>query len=331
MLNSNFPISRTIMVASWNNKTTADEVAEYLSSEIKDKNVLVTGVSLGGIGGEAARVVAKYGNLVILGGRNQEKLDETAASIKAEIPTANLRTLILDLTSLPSVEAAAATVNSWTEPIHVLINNAAVPTRKELTLIEGVEVQFRSNFVAPFLFTNLILGRIKAAASADFSPRIVNVGSSAHRFSPVRLEDYNFTDGSYNQFVGYGQSKTADILFSVELAKRLAKYGILSYSVHPGAAWTPGALAMKPELIKLGLIDEDGNALSASVDEFKSLGAAAATHIAAAFDPSIKDQSGSYLFDCQVRKDLVAPHAIDPEISAKLWALAEKLLGKNFE
>ncbi|KAI0049359.1 NAD(P)-binding protein [Auriscalpium vulgare] len=240
------------MVASWNAKTTADEVAEYLSSEIKNKNVLITGASLGSLGSEAARAVAKHANLVILAGRSQEKLDQTVAFIKGETPTANLRTLVLDLDALASVKAAAATVNSWTEPIHVLINNVAVKLPKELTLTEGVEYQFHGNFVAHYLFTNLILGRIKAAASADFSPRIINVSSEAHAFSPVRFEDYNFSDGSYTQFSAYGQSKTANILFTVELAKRYAKDGILSFSLHPGVIWTPGAQSLKEELVGMG-------------------------------------------------------------------------------
>ncbi|KAI0045922.1 NAD(P)-binding protein [Auriscalpium vulgare] len=317
------------MAASWNAKTTADEVAKYLSSEIKNKNVLITGASLGSLGGEAARVVAKYGNLVILAGRNQEKLDQTVASIKAESPDANLRTVVLDLTSFASVKAAAATVNTWTEPIHVLINNAAVTPLKDLTLTDDVESQFYGNFLAHFLFTNLILGRIKAAASADFSPRVVIVSSAAHAISPVRFEDYNFKDGSYNKFVAYAQSKTADILFSVELTKRYAKDGILSFSLHPGSIWTAGSLTLKEDLIQIGVLDKDGN-VQAGAEEFKSLPAGAATHIVAAFDPSITGQSGAYLADCKVRNEIVAPHAVDPESAVKLWALAEKLVGQTF-
>ncbi|KAI0049331.1 NAD(P)-binding protein [Auriscalpium vulgare] len=318
------------MVASWNAETTADEVAEYLSSEIKNKNVLITGASLGGLGGEAARVVAKHADLVILAGRDQEKLDQTVAFIKGENPTANLRTVVMDLDSLASVKAAAATVNSWTDsPIHVLINNAAVKLPKELTLSEDIEYQFHGNFLAHYLFTNLILGRIKAAASADFFPRIVNVSSSAHRYTPVRFEDYNFSDGSYSQFSAYGQSKTANILFTVELAKRYAKDGILSFSLHPGVISTPGAQSLKKERIALGTIDKDGNPKPGSQPR-KSLSAGTATHIVAAFDPAIKGQSGAYLSDCQVHNDLAAPHAVDPENAAKLWALAEKLVGQTF-
>ncbi|KAI0046927.1 NAD-P-binding protein [Auriscalpium vulgare] len=316
-------------VASWNAKTTADEVAEYLSAEIKNKNVLITGASLGGLGGEAARVLAKHGNLVILAGRSQQKLDQTVAFIKEENPTANLRTVVLDLNSLASVKAAAATVNSWSEPIHVLINNVAVMFPKELTLSENVEYQFHGNFLAHYLFTNLILGRIKVAASADFSPRIINVSSTAHRFSPVRFDDYNFTDGSYTQFAAYGQSKTANILFTVELAKRYAKDGILSFSLHPGVIWTSGAQSLKEELIALGAIDEDG-VPQPGFEERKSISAGTATHVVAAFDPDIKGQSGAYLVDCQVRNDLAAPHALDPESAARLWALAEKLVGQTF-
>ncbi|KAI0049358.1 NAD(P)-binding protein [Auriscalpium vulgare] len=255
---------------------------------------------------------------------------QTVNAIKTENLTANLRTLVLDLDSLASVKAAAVTYGIiYLLRIQVLINNAAVKVSKALTLTEDVECQFHANFLAHYLFTNLILGRIKAAASADFFTRIVNVSSSSHAFGPVRFEDYNFSDGSYHHLSAYGQSKTANILFTVELAKRYAKDGILLFSLHPGAIWTPGVLGVKEELIALGAIDEDGNPKPGS-EEFKSLSSGVATHIVAAFDLSIKDQSGAYLVNCQVRNDLVSQHAVDPENAAKLWALAEKLVGQTF-
>jgi NAD(P)-dependent dehydrogenase (short-subunit alcohol dehydrogenase family) len=200
--------------------TEAEEVATYFENEIKGKTVLITGATWGGLGAEAARVIAKHhAALVIVAGRKQESLDDTIQKIKAENSSANLRSLILDLSSLESVRSAAAEVNTYSESIDVLIYNAGIMGGPHYTTKDGLEGQFGTNHIGPFLFTNLILPKILASKTG--ASRIVNVTSIAHIITPVIFEDPLFDNGkTYNKWWAYGQSKTANILFARELSNR---------------------------------------------------------------------------------------------------------------
>jgi len=316
-------------MSAFDKSSTAEEVATAFQDQIKGKNVLITGVTLGGLGAETARVIVKYASLVILGGRSLEKTQATMAVLKAETPAANLRALTIDLLSWDSVRAAAKEVNAYSEPIHVVINNAVVPPVKSYTTVNGIESQFYGNQLSTFLFTNLILPRVRAAASSTFRPRIIIVSSMGHGLSPLRIDDYNFKDGAdYVPMLVYGNTKAHNILYASELARRLAPEGIDVYSLHPGSIMTNGAKSLQPDLIALGLINADGTPNDKI--SWKTIQEGTATHIAAAFDPSVKDQPGAYWVDCQPHNDMVAPAAADPENATKLWALSEKLIGQTF-
>ena len=148
-----------------------------------------------------------------------------------EYPTASLSPLLIDLASLESVENAAREVNGYKENIDVLMNNAAIMTTPYFKTADGFEGQFHTNYLGPFLFTNLILGKLLANPKS----RIVNVSSSGHHFGPVFFDDYGFSDGKkYEPWWAYGQSKTAKILFTRELVKRYKNKGLFSFSTHPG-------------------------------------------------------------------------------------------------
>ncbi|KAK9761280.1 hypothetical protein K7432_013937 [Basidiobolus ranarum] len=178
-------ITIIITADKFNNETTAEEAAALFANDIKGKAVLVTGGTLGGLGAEAARVIAKYSaGPVILSGRKQDALDDSIKKIKEETPEAKLRSLIIDLASLESVRHAAKVVNEYSEPIDILINNAAIMASPYSTLTDGFESQFGVNHLGPFLFTNLILPRILASKTG--APRIVNVSSIGHGFGPAR-------------------------------------------------------------------------------------------------------------------------------------------------
>ncbi|KAI5478133.1 NAD(P)-binding protein [Pseudohyphozyma bogoriensis] len=257
-------------------------------------------LSQGGVGAEASRVIAKYAALVVLAGRSLDKLQETETVIREETPDASLRLLVVDFASFDSVRAAAAEVNAYVEPIHVLVNNAAVlgtPTSTFMTLPGTfIEFQFGTNHLGPFLFTNLIKPRLIASPCS----RIVNVASLGHESCPL-LADPSFNGGKdgYVSFKAYAQSKTATMLSAVALAERWKQDGVTAFSLHPGV--------------------------------LKSLGQGAATHIVAAFDPSIADQSGSYLFDCAVHNERAKGYALDKAEAERLWKLSEELLGQKFD
>eukprot|EP00918_Siedleckia_nematoides_P005413 GHVU01011936.1.p1 GENE.GHVU01011936.1~~GHVU01011936.1.p1 ORF type:complete len:187 (-),score=12.83 GHVU01011936.1:406-966(-) len=162
--------------------TTAEEVGQALSANVKGKNVLITGVAPDGLGGEAARVTAKYANLVIIAGRNLDKLEQSVKQIKSETPAANIRTLVVDFTSLESVRRAAAEVIAYSEPINVLINNAGIMASPYSVTAEGFESQFGTNHLAPFLFTALIFPRLVEDSSPSSPSRVINISSRGHFF-----------------------------------------------------------------------------------------------------------------------------------------------------
>jgi len=305
--------------------TTAEEAATVLASQIKDKNVLITGVSPKSLGAEVARVIAKFGaGLIVIAGRSKAKLEQTEKDIKSEIPAANIRLLLLDLNSFVAVRAAADEVLAYPEPLHVLINNAGIMGIDYRKTVDGHEAQFGVNHLGHFLFTSRIFPKLRESGTS----RIINVSSKGHRLSPIRFDDVGSSNGEkYDRWEAYGQSKTANILFSRELARR----GVLSFSLHPGSIITNlSDSAPMEDLIKFGAYNEKGEPINNETYPWKTLTEGTATHIVAAFDQAIISQSGSYLEDSNVHDDLAAPHATDMEGAKKLWELSEQLIGEKF-
>ncbi|KAK3045612.1 hypothetical protein LTR09_012820 [Extremus antarcticus] len=238
----------------FNKDSTAEEVAGVLAGNIRGKTstilqpfrveeypnlirrnitVLITGVSPGGLGAETARVICRHQpGLVILAGRDLTKVGQTQEAIRGESPAVRTGLLELDLGVQADVRKAANELNGYKEEIDCLINNAgimAVPFRLNP---DGIESQFGTNHIGPFLFTNLIMEKLLAAKDGA---RVVNVSSAGHRRERIRFHDFNFEDGtSYDKWKAYGQSKTANMLFSVALADRLGRLGLRSFSLYPG-------------------------------------------------------------------------------------------------
>lgn len=142
-----------------------------------------------------------------------------------------------DLTRFDSIRAAAATINNLVKKKDVLINNAGIMGVKDYTVTpEGLESQFGANHIGHFLLTNLLIAKLLAAGKGA---RIVNLTSNGHQMEEMRFDDYNFDNGkAYDPWLAYGQSKTANILFTVSLTEMLASNCIMSFSVHPGGIKT---------------------------------------------------------------------------------------------
>ncbi|KAI0014746.1 WW domain-containing oxidoreductase [Xylariomycetidae sp. FL0641] len=324
------------MSAKHGAKTTASELAAELASEIQGKVVLVTGVTPKGLGAVFAEAIAGAGPaLLILAGRNPAKAEQTAAAVRAANAEVATRVLELDLGSLAAVRRAAATVRSWADVprIDVLVNNAGIMAVDYRLSPDGLESQLATNHVGPFLFTNLVADQVLASAA----PRVVNVSSDGHRLNPMRWGDYNFDGGkTYNKWHAYGQSKTANMLFTLSLAEKLAGRGLLAYSLHPGVIgtnldnhldWAEGGPSL--QAVDRALGNREGWA------EFtwKTPDEGAATHVYAAFAPALKDHNGAYLKDCHVADpfvDTVKPWATSQVEATKLWKLSEKLVGQEF-
>ncbi|KAJ5348386.1 putative short-chain dehydrogenase [Penicillium brevicompactum] len=325
------------MPAPYNTHTTTDELVTDYTAIIKDKVILTTGVSSGSLGGFFVQSIAKAKPAwIILAARNTEKLRNTAAEITEAQPDIQVRTLQVDLGSLKSVREAAAQVNSWDDipVIDVLVNNAGIMAVDYSLSPEGVESHLATNHLGPFLFTNLIIKKILAAKE----PRIAVVSSDGHRMHPIRFYDYNFDDGkTYDRWFGYGQSKTANMLFAISLAQKLGiKHNLQAFSLHPGVIWTNLGNHLDWSVDLDGLKNADrslGNREGWKEFEAKPLERGAATHIYAAFDPGLKANNGGYLIDCHVAdplEDTVLPWATSSLEAERLWQLSEKLVGQEF-
>ncbi|KAJ6554964.1 hypothetical protein DFH09DRAFT_1365927 [Mycena vulgaris] len=309
--------------------TTSEEVVEAFSAQIAGKNVLITGTSLNGLGFEAARAIAKHANLVIITGYNLERLKLSEEAIKKDVPSASIRPLVLDLSSLAAVRKAAAEVNAYPEPIHVLVNNAVGPMSSFKLTVDSLESQMATAHIGPFLFTKLIAPKLLAAGTASFTPRVVFVSSTAHASGPgINLLTVRHPDPATPASVSYSQAKCANILAAMELSKR--SHGkINAYSLHPGVIFTNGCNnpETKVTLQGTGILGPDGKPTTKS--EWKTLSQGAATTVAAAFDTRLDDKPGTYLVDCVEANDQVAPHC-SADTAEKLWTITEEIVGESF-
>lgn len=210
-----------------------------------------------GLGRETVRQVAKHNPaLIYLAARTKSKAEATIEELKAENANAAPITFLeLDLASFESIKKAAATVNSSSERLDLLINNAGVMATPAGTTVEGYEQQFGTNHVGHALLTKLLLPKLKETASKHpgVDVRIVNVSSGAHRLAPS--DGYPFAGlkgdlADYNTFTRYGISKLANIHFTQELAKQHPE--IKCVSIHPGAVNTnlsSGITSTRPWLV----------------------------------------------------------------------------------
>jgi NAD(P)-dependent dehydrogenase (short-subunit alcohol dehydrogenase family) len=324
------------MASRYSASSTADELTTDYAAQIKGTTVFVTGVSPGGLGAVfATSIAAAQPATLILAGRNPAKTKQTADAITKAHPSVSLRVLELDLGSLAKVRAAAEVVNGWSDipNIDVLVNNAGIMATEYSLSPEGFESQFATNHLGPFLFTNLLMGKLLASQS----PRVVMVSSDGHRLNPIRFDDYGFDKGeSYNKWHAYGQSKTANMLMAISLAQKLRNKGLLSFSLHPGVIGTNlgGHIDWAVDFPTLQAADRAfGNAEGWREFSFRSPQAGASTHVYAAFDPELKDHNGAYLLDCRLAdpwKDTVKAWATSSVDAERLWKLSEKLVGQTF-
>jgi NAD(P)-dependent dehydrogenase (short-subunit alcohol dehydrogenase family) len=301
--------------------TTTDEVLEGV--DLHGKVAIVTGASTG-LGLETARALASVGAEVVLAGRDSSRVDAAAATILERVPDAHLEQGALDLTSLDSVRAFAEWFANEHDRLHLLINNAGVMYTPFDHTAEGFEMQFGTNHVGHFLLTCLLVPLLLA----DPPSRVVNLSSGGHMGSDIVWDDVNFERREYDKFASYGQSKTANILFSVELDRRLADRGVHAYAVHPGMIATELGRYMTKDDFQ-SLMDRAKNSPSGGMPAYKTVEQGAATSVWAATAPELDDHGGTYLADAQVTNQH-APWARDPQSARRLWTLSEEMVGQTF-
>ena len=209
-------------------------------------NCLITGAS-GGIGRATAIALARRGANLWLLCRNRERGQATVDAIRDEIPGSRVELLLADLASLKEVRKAAAEFLALGEPLHVLLNNAGLANMQRRETVDGIEETLAVNHLAPFLLTHLLRERLVESAPA----RVVTVSSGAHAFGRIDMDDLQRTR-KYSGLRVYGESKLANVLFTYELARRLAGTGVTATCLHPGGVRT-GLGQQNPNSILKGL------------------------------------------------------------------------------
>lgn len=313
--------------SGFNARSTSTEVIKGIN--LTGKIAIVTGGNTG-IGLETTKTLAAAGATVIVPARDVEKAKKNLQGVS------NVEVEPMDLMDPASIDGFAFKFLASNRPLHILINNAGimwVPLRRDS---RGIESQLATNYLAQFQLTSRLWPALKKANGA----RVINVSSQGHQFAPFNFEDPNFLHRDYETLQGYGQSKTAVNLFSMELDNRAQSFGIRVYSVHPGSIGGTelGREAPLELFQKMGFCDEKGNLLPEVAAALKTIPQGAATTIWCATSPLLDNIGGVYCEDCDIAKlssetspsEGVKEYSLDEANAKKLWALTEEMTGFEF-
>ncbi|MET0135011.1 MAG: oxidoreductase [Kibdelosporangium sp.] len=298
---------------------TADRIPDQAG-----RTFVVTGAN-SGLGYVTAKELARHGARVVLAVRNETKGKAALAELLAEQPQAKAEIRLLDLADLDSVRAFADGIASDDVPVDVLVNNAGVMMPPRSLTKQGFETQFAANHLGHFALTGLLFDRLKASPAA----RVVTVSSGLHKRGFIHFDDLN-GERKYSPTAFYAQSKYANVLFALELDRRLRAAGVpmLSVLAHPGYAATnlqaSGPTGIAKLLMKLGnrLMAQD-----VSMGALPQLYAATATEVQSGqfFGPDGRGESKGH-------PTVVQPieSAKDPETARRLWDVSEELTGVRY-
>lgn len=317
--------------------STADEVIATLGADkLHGKTVVITGANTG-LGFETARAMVANGADVVLCSRGAENGAKAVQTIKDQFPNAKVTTEVLDLGSHASIRSFAKAYTESSRPINVLINNAGVMACPRTETSDGLEQQLGVNHVGHFLLTTSLLPVLEKSGSEKEPARVINVSSMGNGLfaSPegVNLDDFN-AEKSYDQWVRYGESKLANILFTLELNNRMkeARKPVIAIAMHPGAILgTELARYMDfgTQLNMLGQILFDGQKRSTVLSTYyKSIPQGAATQTFASIYPNI--DPSVYYVDCDEHwkspEGILHPRAKDVDLARKLWTETEEVI-----
>jgi NAD(P)-dependent dehydrogenase (short-subunit alcohol dehydrogenase family) len=306
--------------------TTAAEV--IAGRDLTGKVAIVTG-GYSGLGLVVAKTLAAAGAQVIVPARNEAKARETMAG------SPELTLERLDLMDPASVDTFADRFRASERPLHILINCAGVMAAPFARDARGNESQFSTNHLGHFRLAARLWPALVKAKGA----RVVAVSSRGHKGAAVDLADPNFERRDYNPGTAYAQSKTANILFALELDRRGAAEDVRAFSAHPGAILTDLMRHMSPENLRgYGFVDEADRPVLDPSQGKKTPEQGAATIVWCAVSPQLDGMGGVYCEDCEVAaiggesrwEGGVRDFARDPETARKLWTISERLAGVEF-
>ena len=283
---------------------------------LNNKTVVISGAT-NGIGKAAAIELSKENPKLLFTYRNQSLADELLAEIKDISPSTQVQSVYCDFSDQDSIKKCTNEINDLCANIDVLINNAGVVNTSYHETGEGIENTFAVNHLGYFLFTNLLLQKLKG----DNETRIVNVSSAAHSFvKEMQWEDINFKNNFGQGLRSYGQSKLANLLFTRYLAIKLSTDNISVNAIHPGGVNTSLGSQNKAWYSKpLRLILKPF---------FRSplKGAESIIYLATKQDDGV---TGEYFVDSKIHKS--STYSKNLEEAHKLWDLSEKLVGQTFD
>jgi NAD(P)-dependent dehydrogenase (short-subunit alcohol dehydrogenase family) len=302
-------------------RSTAAEVID--GSDLSDKLAIVTG-GYSGLGLETVRALVGAGAHVVVPARRH------ATAVEALTGISGVEIDDLDLGDQASVRAFAERFRASGRSIDLLINNAGIMACPETRVGPGWEAQFATNHLGHYMLTNLLWPRLAEGGGA----RVVSLSSRGHKRSGIRFDDPMFEHG-YDRWEAYGQAKTANCLFAVQLDALGQDSGVRAFAVHPGPILTPLQRHLSPDFLReSGWVDDEGN----PSERFKTPEQGAATATWAATDTRLDGMGGVYCENCDIAEQTVpgSPtaeesgvdrHAIDPETAARLWAVSAELTG----
>jgi NAD(P)-dependent dehydrogenase (short-subunit alcohol dehydrogenase family) len=278
---------------------------------VRAATCVITGAT-SGIGAAAAVALAARGMRLALVCRDPARGEAAAAAIRTAVSGADVRLFRADLAVQDDVRRVARELVAALPAIHVLVNNAGVVNVRRTETPDGLEATFAVNHLAYYLLTRLLLDRLTATPGA----RVVNVASEAHRWAALDLDDLGWERRPYRTMRVYGTSKLANVLFTYELARRLAGTGVTASCLHPGAVAT-------------GLGKNNGwwaaRLMAALRPFFRTPAQGAATVVSLAASPDVAGRTGEYWIDGRARRSSAASY--DGELARRLWAASATLTG----
>ncbi len=282
-----------------------------VNTSMQGKACMVTGAN-SGIGKATALGLAQVGANVVMVARDRARGEVAQNEVKAKSGNNSVDLLVADLSSQQSIRKLVENFKQHYKQLHVLINNAGVFMLTRRETVDGLEITFAVNYLAPFLLTNLLLDVLKASAPA----RIVNVSSEAHENGYIKMDDLQ-AKKNYRPFRAYGQSKLALVMFTYELARRLQGTGVTANCLHPGFVATnigqSGVVPVARPVAKfvlsfLGISPEEG----------------AKTSIYLATSTDVEDVTGKYFVKSVISRS--APISYDESLQRQLWEESAKLV-----
>jgi NAD(P)-dependent dehydrogenase (short-subunit alcohol dehydrogenase family) len=277
-----------------------------------NKIFVITGAT-SGTGKALALDVAKTGETVVIVARDADRGQVVLKEIKSRTQNSNVDLQLCDLSILSSVRNLAEILKSKYAKINVLVNNAGIYKRKRFVTVDGFEEMFAANHLGPFLLTNLLLESLQAAVQADGSARVLNI--TAPSTTKLNFDDLQ-GEKNFNSLKAFGATKMANLLFTMELARRLENTGITVNAIHPGLARTKlNQEAFLPLRLIAWLISSPPQKATESILQLATA-------------PDFEKTTGKFFH--QAKEIQLPAYASDQDVQQRLWEISEMLTDLTF-